>query len=199
MLYEDLLLLNNARIVKYKKGETIFEEGSKPRFYYQILEGTVRMINYKEDGKIFIQGSFEKNESFGEPPLFINQCFPASARAITDCEIIQMVKESFFELLEANPKLYFNFVVTLSNRLHNKATSNKFLSQSQPETRIIAFLQNIRNQNNLNLSSFDKVLITLTRQEIADSVGLRVETVIRAMKKMQKNNEIEIRNHKIYI
>ena len=40
--------------------------------------------------------------------------------------------------------------------------------------------------------------ICLTRQEIADFTGLRVETVIRTLKRMEQENKIEIRNRKLY-
>ena len=45
----------------------------------------------------------------------------------------------------------------------------------------------------------EKVMIKLTRKEISHSTGLRIETVIRTIKKMEKEGKLEIINGKIFI
>ena len=49
-------------------------------FYYQIVDRSVRMFNSNDEGKECTQGLFCLGESFGEPPLFIDQSY--SARAV---------------------------------------------------------------------------------------------------------------------
>jgi hypothetical protein len=68
---------------KYNKGELIFTEGDQCRCYYQIVEGAVKMFNVNLEGREFTQGIFYEGESFGEPPLFTNAPYPASAEAST--------------------------------------------------------------------------------------------------------------------
>ncbi len=75
----DLLIAYGAVAKKYDKGDFVFYEGDPCRFYYQILEGKVKMCNYNDEGRIFIQGLFSAGDSFGEPPLFINELYPACA------------------------------------------------------------------------------------------------------------------------
>ena len=48
-------------------------------FYYPIIDGSVRMLYSNDEGKEFNQGLFCLGESFGEPPLFIDQSDPARA------------------------------------------------------------------------------------------------------------------------
>ena len=52
-----------------------------------------------------------------------------------------------------------------------------------------------------NAEASDKLqfCIPYTRQQIADMTGLRVETVIRTVKKLQREGKLEIRQHKIYL
>lgn len=91
------ILLNNGAIAKnYEKNEIIFEEGEQALFYYQVIEGQVKMYNLNEEGKEFTQGFFNDGESFGEPPLFINEDYPASAMTCTDSRIIKFSKDKFF-------------------------------------------------------------------------------------------------------
>jgi CRP-like cAMP-binding protein len=53
------------------------------------------MVNYSYDGQEFIQGIFEDNESFGEPPLFADFKYPSDAIAIKDTVLMKLRKETF--------------------------------------------------------------------------------------------------------
>ena len=55
-----------ALLENVKKDQTIFYEGDQAMFYYEVIEGSVKMVNINEDGKEFIQGIFKRGESFGE-------------------------------------------------------------------------------------------------------------------------------------
>lgn len=78
----DLLYTWGAIAKKYKKNELIFDETEMAHFYYQIIEGSVRMYNSNDEGKEFTQGIFCKGDSFGEPPLFIDEIYPSKAMVI---------------------------------------------------------------------------------------------------------------------
>ena len=75
----DLLFSYDAVAKKYNKNEVVFNEDEVANFYYQIIDGSVRMLYSNDEGKEFNQGLFCFGESFGEPPLFIDQCYPARA------------------------------------------------------------------------------------------------------------------------
>jgi CRP/FNR family transcriptional regulator len=64
MIKQDLLFTCGGNCRKYEKNQPIFFEGNKAMFYYQVMEGSVRMVNTNEDGKEFIQGIFKNGESF---------------------------------------------------------------------------------------------------------------------------------------
>ena len=92
MISEGLLEQHNANRKKFKKGTLIFDEGKLPMNYYQIISGDVKMCNFNDDGREFIQGIFHNGESFGEPPLFLERVYPAKAIALTDCELFVLTK-----------------------------------------------------------------------------------------------------------
>ena len=67
----DLLFSWGAITKKYNKNEVIFSEEEDAHFYYQIIEGSIKMFTTNDEGKELTQGVFSNGESFGEPPLFI--------------------------------------------------------------------------------------------------------------------------------
>ncbi|MBK8599719.1 MAG: Crp/Fnr family transcriptional regulator [Flavobacterium sp.] len=189
----DLLFSWGAIAKEYKRNELVFVEDEVANFYYQIIEGCVRMFNSNDDGKEFTQGYFVVGQSFGEPPLFIDEKYPSTAVAFHDCKIIKLSKDKFLKIIDEYPAIQKQFLYLLAKRIYSKArTSNSIINQ-KPEFRILAFLSDHKKGN-----SNEKELVAFTRQEIANFTGLRVETVIRAFAKMKATNKIEIINHKIY-
>lgn len=180
---------------KYDKNEHVFHEDEHARFYYQIVEGSVKMYNSNEAGKEYLQGIFYPGQSFGEPPLFINEPYPASAMCLHKSIIIRVSTENFNKILIEYPNLMERFVKHFARRIYNKSITAKEIVNNNPEHRITAFLESFKKSQ---VISDIKILVPYTRQEIANFTGLRVETVIRTLMKMQSSNKIEIKNHKLY-
>ena len=191
----DLLFSWGAVAKKYKKNEIIFDEDEVAHFYYQIIEGSVRMFNSNDEGKEFTQGLFCKGNSFGEPPLFIDQPYPSKAITIQDSTIIKLSKDKFLKILDEYPSIEKSFLILLANKIHSKSNTSKEIINQKPEFRIVAFLNTHKRKSEC---CNEKVLIPYTRQEIANFTGLRVETVIRVLCKMNTCYKLEIVNHKIY-
>ena len=192
----DLLFTWGAVAKKYKKNDVIFYEDDKAMFYYQIIEGSVRMYNSNDEGKEFTQGIFFTGNSFGEPPLFIDEVYPTTAIAAQNSIIIKLSKEKLMKILEDYSSVKLSFLELMAKRIYDKTMTTKQIINQKPEHRIKSFLENYKKQN--QLCSSEKLFIPLTRQQIADFTGLRVETVIRTLSEMNKANKVRIDKHKLY-
>ena len=181
----------------FDKNDIIFQEGKLPMHYYQIISGEVKMNNYNDDGREFIQGIFYKGQSFGEPPLFLNQSYPANAIAVEDSEILVLSKDNFLKLLNENPEISLKIIEILAQRLYYKSVIAAEISTQEPEHRILKLIDHGVNYFNFEKSE-NGYLINLTRQQIGDLTGLRVETVIRAVKALEKKGALKIINRKVY-
>ena len=184
MINASILVKHGATQRKYSKGKIIFFEGNKATYFFLVTEGKVKMINTHENGKEFIQGLFYAGQSFGELPLFTDETiYPATAIAETDITVLQLEKMRFFELLKTNFNLHFELTKTFAERLRFKSLLNKEISGHTPEHRLLALFHYLKNNEK---KSHEEFVINLTRQELANLTGLRVETVIRAVKKLEK-------------
>ena len=197
MIDPELLEKYGALKKIFCKNELPFTEGTLPSHYYQIISGEIKMSNYNDDGREFIQGIFYKNQSFGEPPLFMNQKYPANAIAVDDSEILLLPKSNFMKLLEENPAISIKIIENLAQRLYYKSVMAAEMSTQEPEHRVlklidhgIAYFNFKKNENGY--------LINFTRQQIGDLTGLRVETVIRTIKALEKKGVLKIINRKVY-
>lgn len=177
----------------YSKGEIIFKEGNLPHYFFQILEGEVKMYSMNNNGKEIIQGLFKAWDTFGEPPLLIDKPYPGTAIAKTDCIISKISQEKLMAILESHPEFAKNLLINFACRVYEKATTIQMLTSGCPKDKILNFLNKYKRDNDLK----DPVTIPFTRQQIADSTGLRVETVIRTLRKLDGENELRIINHKV--
>lgn len=196
MIEEDILLEFGARKLHFKKGEPIFSQGDLPKYYYQIISGEIKMNNYNEEGKEFIQGLFSNGNCFGEPPLFLDRPYPAGAVATSDTSLYALPKETFLKLLHSHPDTNVAMTVNLAQRLYYKAIMASEISSQDAEHRIITLIDYFKNV--INESENKQYKVTLTRQQIADLTGLRVETVIRAIKSLEKQGKLSINKRKIF-
>lgn len=192
----DLLLAWGATFHNLEKGHVLFCEDADAHFYYQVVDGKIKMCNCNEDGKEFIQGFFGAGESFGEPPLFDGGTYPASAIADEYCTIIRLRKESFLQLLKENFDTHFCFTQMLAKRLRFKSLISKEISSYGPLHRVSTLLKEYKKDQGVIDDELFK--ITLTRQQIADMTGLRVETVIRSIRLMHEKGQLKIEKGKVY-
>ncbi|MEJ5105617.1 Crp/Fnr family transcriptional regulator [Chryseobacterium sp. MYb328] len=192
---ESILQSAGAEIREYKSTENIFCEGDTPNYYYQIISGEVKLNNYNEEGKEFIQNFLSAGQSCGESILFIEKPYPMNAEAVTDCSILRLHKSAFFSLLNQSPKLCMEVSSFLSQRLYYKFVMMLNISSQNPAIRLKGLMDYLKSfQDDESPYSF---MIPLTRQQMASLTGLCVETAIRTIKHMEKDKIVRIENRKI--
>lgn len=197
MIPAQLLNQYGAQLKSYEIGDFIFREQTKSYYYFQIVTGKVKLNNVSEDGKEFIQNIFQENQSFGEAELFIDEVYPSNAMTLEKTEVLQLPKNDFFRLLQENPQ--YNKVISenISRRLYYKMLMSQQIFSQHPAARITALMDYFKHIHSLK-TILDPYLIPLTRQQIANLTGLRVETVIRTVKKMEKEGVLKIINRQIF-
>jgi len=196
MIEVDGLLSLGANVKKYQPQELIFEEGTECHFYYQLISGSVRWSQVNEEGKEFVHDMIEPGECFGEFPLFDGKPYAASAFATNECEVVRFPKEDFQQLLKNDPDLHFAFTRLLVERLRFRFMLSKDLAGNKPEDKICSLLTYFKEHKKYFCSTCN--MVQLTRQQIADMTGLRVETVIRSIRHLQEIGRLNINRGKVF-
>jgi len=196
MISESLLKEYGARTESFDSKETIIQQGYAARNFYQIKSGYIQVTSINEDGKSFTQHIFREGESFGEPALFTDIPYPGSAITLVKSKIIILPKENFFQLLDDHPRFYRTIIKRLSIRLHYKSLISQVITNQQANQRVLTLIDYMKEKENLSAKEIYKV--PLTRQQLADLIGLRVETVIRTIQQLKQEGEVEIKAGKIY-
>lgn len=197
MIPDEILTRFSAQKKAYAKGQHLFNENGHASYYFQVITGEVKMYNFNQDGKEFIQGIFMQNDSFGEPPLLNGKRYLTHAVAITDSELWVLPKAGFLKMLAEVPETALAVCTRLADRLYYKSLMSMEISFEEPEHRLLRFFDFLK-RDVAKLSAADSYMIDLTRQQLADLTGLRVETVIRAVKALEKKRQVVIKDRKIF-
>lgn len=190
------LLAWGATYKKVAEGDIIFQEEAICSFYYQLISGSVRWVNINEEGKEILQVMIEPGECFGELPLFDEGVYAATTIANEDSILIRLSKNTFHQLIHENPEIHFAFSKLLAERLRFKFMIVRELANHNPEHSISSLFKYFKESKKNICPKCNK--IKLTRQQIADMTGLRVETVIRAIRNMHKKGSVIVDKGKVY-
>ncbi|MFP8894152.1 MULTISPECIES: Crp/Fnr family transcriptional regulator [Chryseobacterium] len=192
---QEILYSFGGEKVIYKAKEFIFKEGDYSQYYFQIISGKVKLNTFTENGKEFIHNILGKNQSFGDPLLFIEKVYPTNAISLQITEIIRMPKDNFMQMLKSNPDISLDMNMCLSQRLYYNNLMVRNLALADPIQRLKGVMDYLKSYHDGDCQHCFP--IELTRQQIADLTGLRVETVIRTIKKMVNNKIIKLEGRRI--
>lgn len=189
MIPDDLWQRYGGRIVQLAKGETVFDQGQTASCFFQVRHGSVKMVSYNEHGREFVQGLFTDGQSFGEPPFFNDVPYPAAAVAVVDSAVWRCGREPFLRLLAEQPEIHLRITKVLSGRLVYKSMMLAEIAVEEAEHRLSTLIEYFKA---IEASGRLEYRVPLTRQQLADMTGLRVETVVRSIKAMEQKHLLTI-------
>lgn len=182
----------------FRKEDTLFCEGDRALYYYQVESGSIKLITMSLNGREFIQGIFGEGDSFGEPPLLGNFDYPSTAIALTQLVVWKLQRTQFLQLLKDNFEIHLKLDSVLCERLKQKSKVLSDISFYEPEQRIWSLIHQLKGKLR-NSQQDNAFVVPITRQQMADMTGMRVETAIRTIKRMEEEGKLFIKEGKIHI
>lgn len=197
LLDDDLLKVTKAEKKIYYKGDIVLNEGDVSQYFYFLKEGELSVFNFTEKGKELLQHKVKGGRFFAEPAIILGKPIPGNVEVYSaKAHVIKMNRDAVFAYLKDHPDFLFQFMISVAQKSLNKSLLLKQIVLLNPEERIMHQLRDLKKESD---TPHEKVMIKLTRKEISHSTGLRIETVIRTIKKMEKEGKLEIINGKIFI
>lgn len=193
---EELTELSRERkVVSFKKGEDIIEEGSTPKGVYYLYKGTAKLYKIGFNGKEQILRFTKAGDIIGYRSILSHQPFGASAGAMEDCEACFIPEKFFLKVLEIHPKLSFEILRRIAEDLGESAETITFLAQKTVRERLAEVLILLEHKLGTDAEGFIK--ISLTREEMANLIGTATESAIRLISEFKSDKLIEVDGRRI--
>ena len=201
-LPEDELIFLHERTIhtKVKKGQTIFSEGTSPNGVFYLKSGKVKKYKTSRDGKEQIIYICSSGELLGHPALLAEEPYSDSASALEDSVIGFISKHDFLIILEKSKVLPKKLLINLShefNVLMNGIAS--FTNKTVRERLALCLLIMKDKYKPIKGESNEPVEINLSREDLANLVGIAVETLVRLLHDFKAEKIIETQGRKIRI
>jgi CRP/FNR family transcriptional regulator len=167
----------------------IFEQGALAGSVFNVTEGIVRLFKSLPDGRRQIVGFALPGDFLG---LALQDRYGVTAEAVTAVRVCRFVRSAFLGFVDGRPHLL--------RRLHEFAGHELSLAQDQmlllgrrsADEKIAAFLLNLQGRYGRIGATSVTVPLPMSRQDIADYLGLTIETVSRTMTKFERERLLVI-------
>jgi CRP-like cAMP-binding protein len=197
---EDLKRIRAIALPKHvaKKG-ILFSEGEEAKGFYVILTGKVKLFKISPEGKEQILHVASAPDAFAEAALFLEGKYPAFAEALSDSQLLFFPKREFIQLIERNPQLSINMIVSLSTFLKRLATLIEELSLKEVSSRIAKYVIDLSTRGAKEGKDLRDVELDLSKTQLALKLGTISETFSRTLSKMKAKKIIDVQKNRILI
>ena len=194
--------LDRAKVVlQIRGGQTIFFQGNPCTGLYAVRKGTVLLRRTDVDGHSAIVRMVEKGQTMGYRAFFSSTpVYGASAEASTDCTLCFISREQVNRLLTNNPRITLAFLQRLADDLDGAETCRLQFSKLPVRGRVSQILLLLKHHHGEVNANGDIVIdLPISRQELAEMVGARPESVSRAITVLHNKGVAEFRGRKVTI
>jgi len=177
-----------GRHVRFTSSETVFAQEELMTSVYNVLEGVMRLYKLLPDGRRQIVGFALPGDFLGM--VAVRHSF--SADAIGPVEVCKFPRTSFARFTEKRPHLLRRINELASRELSEARDHMVLLGRRSAEEKVASFLIRWRDRLARLAEPAGTVALPMNRQDIADFLGLTIETVSRTFTKFERDGMIEI-------
>ena len=188
-----------ASLKRVGKKEILFGEGEEARGFYVILSGKVKLYKISPEGKEQILHVVSAPDAFAEAALFLEGSYPAFAEALAESQLLFFPKKDFVQLIERNPQLSINMIVSLSQFLRRFASLIEELSLKEVSSRVAKYLIDLSLKSSKEEKDPREVELDVSKSQLASKLGTISETLSRTLTKMRAKRVIDVKKNRICI
>jgi len=191
-----------ARRTHFPAGAIIFRAQEEASFFANIVTGVVKLSKSLVDGRQQIVGlqfspDFLGRAYGGENPYF--------AEAVTDVELCQFPKKKFEKLLVEFPSLEQTLFERTLDELDSARDWMLLLGRKTAVEKVATFLLLLARRAGdqgcqpVETGEAIRIILPITRADIADYLGLTIETVSRQITRFKSRDVIQMINNRTIV
>ena len=180
---------------KYKKGETIYNEGELCNNVYLVYKGAVKSYKIDEFGKELIINIYKDDDLFGFSAIIENSNYFETTMTMVNAELMFVSKNTLLKIFENNYKLSLEIFQLINENLtevKGQLLQMAFGSMRRKTAKTILKFASKMSRNPTNS-------INISRRDLAGVAGIATESLIRTLTDLKKEGILEIEGRNIKI
>lgn len=185
---EQLVQLSTTiREKRLNKGELLFQRGDKPRGFYLVISGQIKLAISSPQGNEKVVEIIGQRQSFGEAVMFMDRPYPVMAQALLESDLLLIPQAEVFALLEKDALFSRRMLAGLSMRLHALVQDVESYTLRSSAERVIGYLL-----RHTDPDRDDPVALPASKQVIASLLNLTPETLSRIFHELAEAGLIRV-------
>ncbi len=185
------VLQNNSQHLFFDHRSAIYKVGQPSEYIYQLIDGIIiKSISKKNDKRQILEFKF-KGALFGFAPHSTHKC---QATAIGDVYVIKYPVKALNEALRVSPELAMQINALLMRDIDLARYHAFTIGRCNARQAIARFLMELRSANTEKSRQTHTIELPMRRSDIADYLGLTVETVSRILSRLRADGTIAFSN-----
>jgi CRP/FNR family transcriptional regulator, nitrogen fixation regulation protein len=169
-----------------RKGEELFAEGDDADFFYQVVSGAIRSYKLLSDGRRQIDAFHLRGDIFG---LEAGSEHRFSAEAVGDATVIAYRRNRLGTLIQDDPSFRDRIMTATLHSLERAQDHMLLLGRKTAQEKLATFLLDMAQRLSKDDEHFD---LPMQRSDIADHLGLTIETVSRTLTQFVRSGLIRL-------
>ena len=168
-----------ARIAAWRRlaaGQTLFDEGAPVENVYTLTGGMLKLCKVTRDGRRQITGFLLPGDFIG---LAFADSYVYGAEAVVDSEVCRFRRDPFERLLQRHPRLERELLGRATTEIAAAQEQILLLGRKTARERVASFLLGLCQRQ--QIGDGGRLHLPMSRLDIGDYVGTRVETVSRVL------------------
>jgi CRP/FNR family transcriptional regulator len=183
----------------YPKGATLFVEGQSPRGVFVLCSGKVKLSTSSADGRSLILRISESGEVLGLPATVTGKPYELTADVIEPTQANFISRQDFLQFLREHGEAALRVAQQLGETYHSAISEMRTIGLSHSAAEKLArFLLELSPRDNKAESEITATL-TLTHEEIAQTIGASRETVTRLFSDFKKKQLVQVKGSTVII
>lgn len=173
-------------------GEYLYCKGEPIRAIYAVTSGTIKIAQKTDTGREQVLGFRFPGELFGEEAIFPKE-YTVNAQAIDEASVCRIPILELEDCAENIPSIQQDLIELISRQCFlMQQQMAAYVARNSAEERLAAFLINMLERNAFHSGSQSEISLAMSRDDIANFLGLRRETLSRSLSKLQKLQVIRV-------
>ena len=173
--------------------QPIFDEADSAEHVFNVTGGAVKIYKLLPDGRRQVTGFLLPGDFLG---LTHKEAYAYSAEALVDTKLCRFPRRKLEKLLDEIPKLEQRLLGMASHELAAAQDQMMLLGRKSAKERLVSFLLMMSGAATRHGKPADPVLLPMNRSDIADYLGLTIETVSRTFTQLRTQRLIELVDEK---
>lgn len=175
----------------YMPGDVIQYAGDPAKRLSIVAAGVAKMARPTLDGQDVLLDFLSPGEHFGSLAALGDATYREDVTAHTGCCVLYTTSDTYQKLLEQFPVVALSTLEIVASRLRNAQSTIEQLSAYPVEQRVAATLLHLADKAGKSQDAGVLIDMPLSRQDIADMTGAKVETVSRVMSEFRRSELID--------